>query len=120
MILGDFAIILFDERADYLYGMMSIDSHNCTEGGGKNIITGDGGHDIIVGGGHSIDIIDAGAGSDLACGDCVWVRFANSDFLISNVTSTSINVGGMDEMHMGEGKEGKSAKLFPVQDICIE
>ena len=58
-----------------------------------------------LGGGHSIDVIDAGPGSDFASGDCVWMLFDNSDFHLRNVTSTSINVGGMDEMIMGKGKE---------------
>jgi hypothetical protein len=51
-----------------------------------------------------MDVIDGGAGSDLASGDCVWILFDNSDFHIRNISSTSINVGGMDEMRMGEGK----------------
>ena len=47
--MGDFAVILLDETVDYLYGILSIDSHNCTEGGGRNIIMGGNDHDIIVG-----------------------------------------------------------------------
>ena len=72
--------------------------------GGRNLITGGDDHDVIVGGGHSIDVIDAGSGSDLASGDCVWILFDNSDFHLRNITSTSINVGGMDEIRMGDGK----------------
>lgn len=49
IIIGDFAVIHLDSMVDYLYGVISIDSHNCTEGGGQNIITGDDDHDIIVG-----------------------------------------------------------------------
>ena len=49
IIIGDFAIVLMDEQVGHLYGIMSIDSHNCTEGGGKNIITGGDNHDIVVG-----------------------------------------------------------------------
>ena len=49
-------------------------------------------------------MIDAGSGSDLASGDCVWILFDNSDFHLRNITSTSINVGGMDEIRMGDGK----------------
>jgi len=49
IIIGDFAIVLMDDQVGYLYGIVSIDSHNCTEGGGKNIITGGDNHDIIVG-----------------------------------------------------------------------
>lgn len=105
VIIGDFAIVLIDETVDYLYGIVSIDSHNCTEGGGQNIMTGGEDHDIIVGGGHSMDMIDAGSGSDFASGDCVWLRFDNSDFHLRNVSSTSINVGGMDELRMGEGDD---------------
>ena len=105
IIVGDFAVILIDETVDYLYGITSIDSHNCTEGGGKNIMTGDENHDILIGGGHSIDIIDAGPGSDIAAGDCVWILFDNSDFHLRNITSTSINVGGMDELRMGDGDD---------------
>lgn len=59
----------------------------------------------ISGGGHSIDVIDAGSGSDIASGDCVWLLFDNSDFHLRNISSTSINVGGMDEMRMGEGEQ---------------
>ena len=59
---------------------------------------------ISVGGGHSIDVIDSGSGSDLASGDCVWIQFDSSDYHVRNVSSTSINVGGMDELRMGEGE----------------
>ena len=114
IIIGDFAIILIDATVDYLYGIVSIDSHNCTEGGGQNTITGDSDHDIIVGGGHSIDMIDAGSGSDFASGDCVWLRFDSSDFHLRNVSSTSINVGGMDELRMGEGKLLSAA----ISSVC--
>ena len=69
-----------------------------------NTCTGDD-HDIILGGGHSIDVIDAGNGSDFASGDCVWMLFDNSDFHLRNVTSTSINVGGIDELLMGAGDD---------------
>jgi hypothetical protein len=89
VIVGDFAVIVADDTVDFLYGVLSIDSHNCTEGGGRNIITGDRGHDIIIGGGHSIDVIDAGSGSDFASGDCVLMLF-DLDFHIRNVSSTSI------------------------------
>ena len=105
IIIGDFAIILIDPTVDYLYGIVSIDSHNCTEGGGQNTLKGYDNHDIIVGGGHSIDMIDAGSGSDFASGDCVWILFDNSDFHLRNVSSTSINVGGMDELRMGDGDD---------------
>ena len=50
-------------------------------------------------------MIDAGPGSDLASSDCVWILFDNFDFYIRNISLTSINVGGMDEMRMGEGGE---------------
>ena len=105
IIVGDFVIILIDDTVDYLYGIVSIDSHNCTEGGGQNIMTGDDDHDIIVGGGHSIDQIDGGTGSDFASGDCVWLLFDSSDFHLRNVSSTSVNVGGMDELRMGDGDD---------------
>ena len=105
IIVGDFAVILIDETVDYLYGILSIDSHNCTEGGGRNTMTGDEDHDIIIGGGHSVDMIDAGSGSDFASGDCVWMLFDNSDFHLRNVSSTSINVGGIDELRMGDGDD---------------
>ena len=49
IIVGDFAVIHLDSMVDYLYGIYSVDSHNCTEGGGQNVITGDDDHDIIVG-----------------------------------------------------------------------
>ena len=68
-------------------------------------MTGGSDHDIIIGGGHSIDMIDAGPGSDIASGDCVWMLFDNSDFHLRNITSTSINVGGMDELRMGDGDD---------------
>lgn len=42
-------MVLLDETVDYLYGVLSVDSHNCTEGGGRNIITGGDDHDVIVG-----------------------------------------------------------------------
>lgn len=58
-----------------------------------------------------MDVIDAGAGSDLASGDCAWILFDNSDFHIRNISSTSINVGGMDEMRMGEGKKKNDTDL---------
>ena len=61
-------------------------------------------HDVIIGGGHSIDVIDAGSGSDVATGDCAWALFDRQNFHLQNISSTSINVGGMDEMRMGEGK----------------
>ena len=32
ILIGDFAIILLDASVEYLYGVYSIDSHNCTEG----------------------------------------------------------------------------------------
>ena len=105
IIIGDFAVILIDDNVDYLYGIISIDSHNCTEGGGQNIMAGGDDHDIIVGGGHSIDLIDAGTGSDFASGDCVWILFDSSDFHLRNVTSTSINVGLQDELRMGSGDD---------------
>ena len=35
-IFGDFALLTFDELAPNLYGILSIDSLNCTEGGGTN------------------------------------------------------------------------------------
>ena len=56
------------------------------------------------GGGHSIDVIDSGSGSDFASGDCVRILFDGSDYHLRNVTSTSIDVGGMDELRMGEGE----------------
>lgn len=59
----------------------------------------------VLGGGHSVDRIDAGDGSDFASGDCVWLLFDNSDFHLRNVSSTSINVGGMDELRMGDGDD---------------
>ena len=49
IIIGDFAIVLMNEQVGYLYGIVSIDSRNCTEGGGRNIITGGDHHDIILG-----------------------------------------------------------------------
>ena len=41
ILIGDFAVILIDDTVDYLYGIVSIDSHNCTEGGGQNIMAGE-------------------------------------------------------------------------------
>ena len=39
-ILGDFGVIVFDESLPNLYGILSIDSLNCTDGGGINVISG--------------------------------------------------------------------------------
>ena len=32
IIVGDFSVIHLDSMVDYLYGIFSVDSHNCTEG----------------------------------------------------------------------------------------
>ena len=59
-------------------------------------------------------MIDGGSGSDFASGDCVWILFDISDYHIRNVTSTSINVGGMDELRMGEGE-----KILEMRSIFL-
>lgn len=59
----------------------------------------------MVGGGHSVDVFDAGDGQDFASGDCVLIIFNQTDYFITSIASTSIDVGGEDALMMGDGND---------------
>ena len=77
IIVGDFSVIHLDSMVDYLYEIFSVDSHNCTEDGGQNVINGDDDYGIIVGKQHQVL-------TDIAC--CFYYQGGGQNILTSNIT----------------------------------
>jgi Ca2+-binding RTX toxin-like protein len=113
-----------------LYGILAINSVDCSVNGGKNSADGGDEDDMLFGGGNSIDILTggmcsymcpffwafntalinplnlsfAGDGNDFAAGDCVSVVFDQSYFVI-NITSTHSSSRSQDNITLGLGDD---------------
>lgn len=99
IISTDFVTILFDTSEQNLYGVTSITSQNCSEGGGNNTAHGNDGDDILLGGGDSVDVLFGGNANDLAIGDCASITF-DSDHRIASIVSTFMNEGKQDNISL--------------------
>jgi Ca2+-binding RTX toxin-like protein len=102
IIATDFAVIRFNSSHPNLYGVVSIDTVNCSIDGGINYAFGEEDDDILLGGGSSIDHLDGGDGNDLAAGDCVSIVYDANHF-IASITSTYTSFGKQDNITLGDG-----------------
>ena len=79
----------------------SITSLNTSIGGNDNISLSEG-DNICVGGAYN-DTITSGSGRDIVAGDSVVINFSESDYLVLDMTSLMPNIGGYDNMELGDG-----------------
>jgi hypothetical protein len=115
ILIGDFAIVLLDEQADYLYGILSIQSQSCVKGDGINNITGGDGHDIILGKDDGKPLVDDGN----KLGICIVLKI-----VFNQLTLSLLGGGQIDMIDAGPGSDLASGDcaviLFDDTDFHIK
>ncbi len=104
ILVGDSALIVFHDKSmdDGTRVPKILESINCTIGN-VDLIFGGNGTDYIIGGAQG-DVVHAYAGDDLAIGDCASIVFSGN-YSFESITSTSTDIGGADEISMGDGND---------------